>query len=245
MLIHRSSCPEVFCKKGVQDLTWCLVLDKVWSFECAILLRKTLAHLLSCDFWEIIKDLRFSFFKEHLCATASKCNVTLKELLSLIFDKLQEVTQNPWEYLKRQGFPQVLRTCGDCAKIWWSWLESIHGGACGRLKTLLKNTSQGVHLLVKLSAISLQVCKFTKNELLHIYFSRILATISQKNIGTNLLPPFNQCFQLPKHVQFLIFSHSLLSQHWFRREWGFKIFAFDIAEVFLVVSLYFLTDFRL
>ena len=189
LLMHRSSFPEVFCKKGVQDLPWCLVLDKVWSFECAILLRKTLAHLLSCDFCKIIKDLRFSFFIEHLCATASKCNVTLRELLSLIFDKLQEVTQNPWEYLKRQGFPQVLRKWGDCAKIWWSWLESVHGGACRGLKTLLKNTCEGVHLLVKLSAISLQACKFTKNELLHIYFSRILATISQKNSGTNPLPP--------------------------------------------------------
>ena len=40
---------------------------------------------------------------------------------------------------------------------------------------LSKNTCEGVHLIVKLPAISLQACKFTKNELLHTYFSRILA----------------------------------------------------------------------
>ena len=38
------------------------------------------------------------------------------------------------------------------------------------LKMLSKNTCDGVHLIVKLPAISLQACKFTKNELLHIYF---------------------------------------------------------------------------
>ena len=59
-------------------------------------------------------------------------------------------------------------------------LDSIHGwsfwvGGGGGVKTLLKNTYEGVHLLVKLSAISLQACKFTKNKLLHAYFLRILA----------------------------------------------------------------------
>ena len=38
------------------------------------------------------------------------------------------------------------------------------------LKILSKNTSEGVHLIVKLPAISLQASKFTKNELLHTYF---------------------------------------------------------------------------
>ena len=37
-----------------------------------------------------------------------------------------------------------------------------------------KYTIEGVHLIVELPAISLQVCKFTKKELLHRYFSRIL-----------------------------------------------------------------------
>ena len=44
----------------------------------------------------------------------------------------------------------------------------------GELKMLLKNTCEGVHLLEKLPAISLQACKFTENEL-HTYFSRVLA----------------------------------------------------------------------
>ena len=49
------------------------------------------------------------------------------------------------------------------------------GGAWGTgLKMLSKNICEGIHLTVKLSAISLQPCKFTKNELLHTYFSRIL-----------------------------------------------------------------------
>ena len=49
------------------------------------------------------------------------------------------------------------------------------GGAWGELKTLSKNTCEGVHLIVELPAISLQASKFTKNELLQTYFSRILA----------------------------------------------------------------------
>ena len=59
-------------------------------------------------------------------------------------------------------------------------LKSIHGrsigeGGGGGVKMLSKNTREGVHLKVKLPAISLQACKFTKNEFLHKYFSRILA----------------------------------------------------------------------
>ena len=55
-----------------------------------------------------------------------------------------------------------------------------HGGGeglnqcMGGLKMLLKNTCEGVYLILKLPAKSLQACKFTKNEL-HTYFSRILA----------------------------------------------------------------------
>ena len=53
-------------------------------------------------------------------------------------------------------------------------LSQNMGGAWSKLKMLWKNTYKGVHLIVKLPAISLQFCKFTKNELLHTYFSRIL-----------------------------------------------------------------------
>ena len=40
---------------------------------------------------------------------------------------------------------------------------------------LSKTACEGVHLILKLLAISLQASKFAKNELLHTYFSRILA----------------------------------------------------------------------
>ena len=54
-------------------------------------------------------------------------------------------------------------------------VESIHKGSMWGLKMLLENTCEGVHLLVKLPAVSLQACKFTINELFYTYFSRILA----------------------------------------------------------------------
>ena len=40
---------------------------------------------------------------------------------------------------------------------------------------MLSDIFEGVHLIVKLPAIILQAGKFTKNQHLHIYFSRILA----------------------------------------------------------------------
>ena len=48
-------------------------------------------------------------------------------------------------------------------------------GEHGGFKMLSKNTCEGVHLIIKLPAISLQAYKFTKNEFLHTYFSRMLA----------------------------------------------------------------------
>ena len=73
-----------------------------------------------------------------------------------------------------QGFPQVLRTWGGSSKFDGEGLSQYMGGAWG-VKILLKNTCGGVHFIVKLLAISLQACKFTKNELLHSYFLKILA----------------------------------------------------------------------
>ena len=40
-------------------------------------------------------------------------------------------------------------------KIWWGILKSIRGGAWEGLKMLLTNSCEGVHLIVKLPAISL------------------------------------------------------------------------------------------
>ena len=54
-------------------------------------------------------------------------------------------------------------------------LSQYEGGAWEGLKMLLKNTSEGVYMIVKLLAKSLQAFKFTKNELFHTYFSRFLA----------------------------------------------------------------------
>ena len=58
-----------------------------------------------------------------------------------------------------------------------SALQNLMGGVWRGLKTLTNNTCEGVHLIVKLSTISLQAYKFTKYELLHTYFSSILATL--------------------------------------------------------------------
>ena len=55
-------------------------------------------------------------------------------------------------------------------------LGQYTGGGWGMFKMLSKNTREGVDLIVKLLSLSLQACKFTKNELLHTYFSRILAS---------------------------------------------------------------------
>ena len=54
--------------------------------------------------------------------------------------------------------------------MFFHMFKSIHGGAWG-FKMLSKNTCEGVHLIIKLPAISLQAYKFTKNEFLHTYFA--------------------------------------------------------------------------
>ena len=63
---------------------------------------------------------------------------------------------------------------GVLFKIWWGGGLSQYMGKAWGLKILPKNTCEGVHFIVKLPAISLQACKFTKSEL-HTYFWRILA----------------------------------------------------------------------
>ena len=75
---------------------------------------------------------------------------------SLLKDPPPPSTTNP-------GFPTGVENMGGggCANTWGK-----HGG----LKILLKNTCGGVHFIEKLLAISLQACKFTKNELLYSYF---------------------------------------------------------------------------
>ena len=80
-------------------------------------------------------------------------------------------------YYSTQGFPLVLWTWGGgVLKIWWGGgLNQNMREAWEELKMLSKTACEGVHLILKLLAISLQASKFAKNELLHTYFSRILA----------------------------------------------------------------------
>ena len=76
-----------------------------------------------------------------------------------------------YSILASQDFPLVLRTWGALKNLMRGrgGLKSIHGESMGGLKMLLKNTCEGVCLLVKLPAISLKACKIIKNEL-HTYF---------------------------------------------------------------------------
>ena len=53
-------------------------------------------------------------------------------------------------------------------------------GAGGGLKSLLKNTSEGAYLSVKLPAISLQACKCTKSKIPHIFFKDLAGLLSHK-----------------------------------------------------------------
>ena len=62
------------------------------------------------------------------------------------------------------GFPTGVENKGGSSKF--------NGEGGGGLQMLLKNTCEGVFLLLKLPAISLQTCKSTKNELLHTFFAR-------------------------------------------------------------------------
>ena len=90
------------------------------------------------------------------------------QLFSIIYSKL---IVKIWTEIIVQGFPQVLRTWGVLQNlIGEGGLKSIHGESMGGLKVRLKNTCEGVHLIVKLWAISLQACKFTKNELFYTFF---------------------------------------------------------------------------
>ena len=58
-----------------------------------------------------------------------------------------------------QSFPQVLRAWGESSKFDGGGLKSKHGGSMGEFKMLSKNTCEGVHLIAKLLAMSLQASK--------------------------------------------------------------------------------------
>ena len=57
-----------------------------------------------------------------------------------------------------EGFPHVLWGGGALQNlIWGGGLSQYMGGGWGELKMLSKNTCEGVYLMVKLPAISLQI----------------------------------------------------------------------------------------
>ena len=75
---NRSSCPEVFCKKGVltnftkftgKHLCQSLFFNKVSDLRPAALFKKSMAQVFSCEFCEISKN---TFLTEHLWTAASE-----------------------------------------------------------------------------------------------------------------------------------------------------------------------------
>ena len=142
-----------------------------------------------------------------------------------------EVPVDSWFYLAFTGFPAGVENMGGglyppgLLKIWWkegglsqymgepvgAWVNTW--GSLWGLKSPLKNTREGAHLSVKLPAISMQGGKFTKNLLLHTYFSRILAILARfysvrlngwwfvihdgvLNCHDRILEPFHEPFML-------------------------------------------------
>ena len=75
----------------------------------------------------------------------------------ILFYYQQNFTSPQWADIP--GFPTSVE---NMMSTWINTWGRLRG-----LKMLLKNTCHGVHMLVKLPAISLQACKFVKNELLH------------------------------------------------------------------------------
>ena len=62
------------------------------------------------------------------------------------------------------GFPQVSRTWGGGSSKLDGGIKSIHGGAWRGFKCCQKKR-EGVDLIVKLPAISLQACKFIEKKI--------------------------------------------------------------------------------
>ena len=101
-----------------------------------------------------------------------------------------KVSQNLENFIRTEppvqaGFPTSIENMGgggSAPPTGGRAFQNLMGGLSqymgeyeGGLKMLSKNTCEGVHLIVKLPAIILQACKFTKNELLHTHFSMVFA----------------------------------------------------------------------
>ena len=126
--------------------------------------------------------------------------------------------------IRAQGFSQALRTWVGVGEALQNLMGSLsqHMGEQEGLK-LLKDACEGVHLLIKLLAICLEACKFSKNEL-QTYFSRILARFLVLEFQEHLFlkAPFNVSFcyyilvrthillyiQSPRKMLFVLTIHS-------------------------------------
>ena len=78
----RSSCPDVFCEKGVlrnfekftgKHLCQSLFFSKVAGVACKFFQKEALAQVFSCEFCEISKNT--FFYRTPLVAASGKCKV--------------------------------------------------------------------------------------------------------------------------------------------------------------------------
>ena len=125
------------------------------------------------------KHLRHFAIEKYIFSELNRCifQISLK-YITLVFSKITLYTKikifDPLPPPSAKTFLKFLTcpswkggTCPVCRvshrcwehrglfKIWWGILKSIRGGAWEGLKMLLTNTCEGVHLIVKLPAISL------------------------------------------------------------------------------------------
>ena len=146
--------------------SWCF-RSKTWrSWQCSlshrqelILVARTLAKeaIIVSKNSNILTETFFPFWKK-------KNSLSHSKLFHLPCHICHMISHWCWEHGWR-GSSKFWRGGGTWVNIW----ESMR-----MVKTVLKNTCEGIHLLVKFLAIRQQVCKFTKDELFHTHFSSIL-----------------------------------------------------------------------
>ena len=99
--IIRSSCPEIFFRKGVlinfakftgKHLRQSLFFNQVDQRFATLLKKKTLAQVFSCNFYEISKN---TFFTEHLRL--------LLLIISLYYSESKEYNKLLYSHKKRKG----------------------------------------------------------------------------------------------------------------------------------------------
>ena len=147
--------------------------SKAYDFTASLLPVNSFSiHQMSLLFSLTILSILFSLLHLNFPNVSSHIQLVLEDY---VLKKMVIV------YPSNAGFPTGVANMGSTGEssskfdVGGGGLSQNMAGAWGKLKMLSKNTCEGVHLIVKLPAISLQASKFTKYELLHTYFSRILA----------------------------------------------------------------------